>query len=171
MKTHWKKLTNPDYLGAYDFQPGEVRLLTINGLERKMVMGPNNREEECTICYWQEHCKPMILNNTNSKAIEKVAGTPYLEDWHGTRVYVVVERIKAFGEMVDALRIKSEKPKDKRPTLTESGLQSAIEAIQAGKTTLADVLEKRQMTEEIMARLIEAIEPEPTSEAPSDPNA
>jgi trans-2-enoyl-CoA reductase len=103
--------------------------------------------------------------------IEKVAGTPYLEDWHGTRVYVVVERIKAFGEMVDALRIKSEKPKDKRPTLTESGLQSAIEAIQSGKTTLADVLEKRQMSEEIMAKLIEAIEAEPTNEAPSDPNA
>lgn len=22
-KTHWKKLTNPDYLGAYAFDPGE----------------------------------------------------------------------------------------------------------------------------------------------------
>lgn len=24
-KTHWKKYTNPDYLGAYAFQPGEEK--------------------------------------------------------------------------------------------------------------------------------------------------
>jgi len=25
--THWKKLTNPDYLGAYDFAIGEERIV------------------------------------------------------------------------------------------------------------------------------------------------
>jgi hypothetical protein len=168
MKTHWKKLTNPDYLGAYDFQPNEQRELTIAGIERKEIVGADGKKEECTICYWQERCKPMILNSTNAKTIEKVAGSPYLEDWHGVKIYVIVRKVKAFGDVVDALRIKPEKVKDKRPTLTDSGLQSAIEAIKSGKTTLADVLEKRQMTEDIMARLIEAIEPEPTNEAPSD---
>ena len=159
MKTHWKKLTNPDYLGAYDFQPNECRPLTIAKVERKQIVGADGKKEECTICHWKERCKPMILNVTNAKAIEKVAGSPYVEDWSGSQVYVVVQRVKAFGEMVDALRIKPEKVKDNRPEIiagTES-FDKAVIAIKSGQTTLEDVIAKRKMTPETIQLLGDAV--------------
>jgi hypothetical protein len=38
MKTHWKKLTNPNYLGAYDFQQGEKRIVTIKEVIQEKVL-------------------------------------------------------------------------------------------------------------------------------------
>ena len=159
MKTHWKKLTNPDYLGAYDFQPNEQRELTIAHVERKQIIGADGKKEECTICHFVERCKPMILNVTNAKTIEKVAGSPYVEDWQGSKIYVIVQRVKAFGDTVDALRIKPEKVKDKR-TWLEIGesLDKAVNAIKAGQTTLDDVIQKRQMSAETLTALTQALE-------------
>ena len=65
--THWKKLTNPDYLGSYDFEQGEERIVTIKDVKRVMVNGPDGKREECTVAYFEENYKPMILNVTNQK--------------------------------------------------------------------------------------------------------
>ena len=35
--THWKKLTNPDYLGAYAFDPGEIKIVTISNVGMEVV--------------------------------------------------------------------------------------------------------------------------------------
>ena len=53
----------------------------------------------------------MILNTTNCKAIEAVHGTPFIDDWAGKDITLYVAKIKAFGEQMDALRVKREKPK------------------------------------------------------------
>ena len=34
-KTHWKKLNNPDYLGAYALEPGQELVATIKVVEKK----------------------------------------------------------------------------------------------------------------------------------------
>ena len=39
-KTHWKKLTNPNYLGSYAFQPGEEKTVTIKEVKRELVHNP-----------------------------------------------------------------------------------------------------------------------------------
>lgn len=107
--THWKKLENPDYIGAYAFQPGEEKTVTVSRVNRAVVTGPDGKKEECTIVYFAEPEKPLILNATNGKMIEKLAGTPYVEQWAGVRIKLVVEKAKAFGEAVDAVRVKNEK--------------------------------------------------------------
>lgn len=72
-KTHWKKLTNPDYLGSYAFQPGEEKTVTIKEVKRELVFNPSaSGKEECTVAYFVEDIKPMILNTTNCKTIAKV---------------------------------------------------------------------------------------------------
>jgi hypothetical protein len=109
-KTHWKKLTNPDYLGAYDFQPNEERTVTIKEVKRQTVTGMDGKKEECTVAYFKENYKPMILNATNCKTITKVLKTPYIQDWGNNQVIIVVKQVKAFGEVVDALRIKDQAP-------------------------------------------------------------
>lgn len=108
--THWRKLDNPDYLGAYAFEPNEEKVLTIRAVMRKLVKGAEGKEEECTIVYFAEPEKPMILNATNAKEITRRAGSPYIENWAGVRIVVGVERVKAFGDVVDAVRVLKKAP-------------------------------------------------------------
>lgn len=105
--THWKKLTNPDYLGSYSLEDGQDIILTIADVKQEIVTGPEGKQEQCLVCYWKESAKPMILNVTNSKMIEKLLKTPYIEEWSGHRIQIGSQKVKAFGETVDALRIRS----------------------------------------------------------------
>lgn len=66
-KTHWKKLTHPDYLGAYALNPGEERTLTIKSVASELVVGTDGKKEECIVARFTEDEKPMILNKTNMK--------------------------------------------------------------------------------------------------------
>jgi hypothetical protein len=122
-RTHWKKLTNPDYLGAYDFQENEKnRVVQIKQVKQQKVKGSDGKEEECVIAYFTEG-KPMILNKTNMKAITIALKSPIIEDWVGRHVSLHVEKVKAFGDIVDALRVDTTAPKmdqpaqSKQPTL------------------------------------------------------
>ena len=108
--THWKKLTNPSYLGAYSLDDGKDIVLTIREARQEGVVGSDGKKEECIVCYWQENEKPMILNVTNCKVIAKLAGSPYIEKWPGTAVQIGTEKVRAFGTVTDALRIRDVKP-------------------------------------------------------------
>ena len=113
-KTHWKKLSNPNYLGAYALTPGEDMVLTIDTAKNEDVVGNNGKKEECLVLYFKEKdVQPMILNVTNAKQIEKIHDTPYIEDWSGKRIQLYIAQVNAFGETVDALRIRPNAPKDK----------------------------------------------------------
>lgn len=112
-RTHWRKLTNPDYLGAYAFQPGEEKTVTIKDVKRELVFNPSGSgKEECTVAYFEEDVKPLILNVTNCKMISKVWGTPYIEDWPGRKITLRVKKVSAFGEMTDAVRVSPDRPMD-----------------------------------------------------------
>lgn len=121
-KTHWKKLTNPDYLGSYAFQPGEEKTVTIKEVKRELVFNPSNSgKEECTVVYFVEDVKPLILNATNAKAITKAWGTPFIEDWGGLKITLKVKKISAFGEMVDAVRVSTTRPTEEIFTCEKCG--------------------------------------------------
>ena len=110
-KTHWKKLQNPDYLGAYALEPGQDLIATIKSVGEEKVIGSDGKKEECTVVHFAERdIKPMVLNVTNAKTISKIYKTPYIEDWHGCKIQIYVAQVKAFGDVVDALRIRPYKP-------------------------------------------------------------
>lgn len=109
--THWKKLTNPLYLGAYSIEDGQDLVLTIKTVTQEVVMGADGKKEDCTVCYFSDAEKPMILNSTNCKVISKLANTPYIEKWTGLRIQIGVEKVKAFGDVVEALRVRKFAPK------------------------------------------------------------
>lgn len=108
MKTHFKKLRNPDYLGSWDLtdQDGNYknRVLTIKEVKKEMVHDGKGGKDDCVTVLFQES-KPMIMNSTNLKTIHKTLDTPYIEDWVGKKIEVTVEKVKAFGEIHDALRV------------------------------------------------------------------
>ena len=120
-ETHWKKLINPDYLGAYSLDPGKDMVLTIKVVRKEMVTGADGKKEECIVCYWQEEQKPMILNVTNCKMIAKLLKTPYIERWAGHRIQIGAEVVSAFGEKVEALRVRKQLPEDAQIACEECG--------------------------------------------------
>lgn len=116
MKTHWKRLSNPDYLGAYALDPGQDLIVTIRSVGEEKVMGTDGKKEDCTVAHFSESgVKPMILNSTNCKTITKIYGSPYIEDWTGCAIQLYTAQVKAFGEAVDALRIRPYRPAVKAP--------------------------------------------------------
>lgn len=108
--THWKKLRNPDYMGEWDFQPGEKKTVTISGACCEQVIGVEGKKSEETVVHFREPEKPMILNVTNARMITRHAGTPYIEQWPGVRIILGVEKVKAFGDVVGAVRVQKTKP-------------------------------------------------------------
>ena len=119
--THWKKLINPDYLGAYSLEPGQDMVLTIRQVKKEMITGTDGKKEECIVCYWQEEQKPMILNVTNCKMIAKLLKTPYIERWAGHRIQIGAELVSAFGEKVEALRVRKNLPEESKIPCEECG--------------------------------------------------
>ena len=139
--THWKKLTNPDYLGAYALEPGQDLIVTIKSVANEVVTGTDGKKETCSVMHFVEKVKPMVLNATNSKTIAKLLKTPYIEQWAGRRIQIYVESgIKAFGDIVDALRIRPFLPVDNTLVCADCG--SLIEAF--GKTS-AEVVAKHTL--------------------------
>ena len=109
-ETHWKKLTNPNYLGAYAFDPGEEKIVTIDYVALEELTGAEGRSEKCIVAHLVDE-KPLVLNKTNCKAISKLLNTPYIEEWAGHRITLAVQRVKAFGDdNVEAVRVKPKLP-------------------------------------------------------------
>ena len=108
MKTHFKKLSNPNYLGSWDLSDKDGnfknRILTISGVKKEMVHDGRGGQEECITVSFSDS-KPMIMNATNLKTINKTLNSPYIEDWVGKKIEVTVQKVKAFGEVHDALRV------------------------------------------------------------------
>ena len=120
--THWKKLTNPDYLGAYALEPGQDLIVTIKSVANEVVTGTDGKKETCSVMRFTENVKPMILNATNSKMITKLLKTPYIERWAGRKIQIYVENgVKAFGDVVDALRIRPFLPVEKELICADCG--------------------------------------------------
>lgn len=114
MATHWKKLHNPDYIGAYALEEGKDLIVTIKSVGIEKVKNERGTEE-CVVAHFVEKgVKPMILNSTNSKIIQKIHKTPYIEQWAGKQIQLYIANIKAFGEVVEALRIREYVPKPQK---------------------------------------------------------
>ena len=99
---------NPNYLGSWDLdeQPNREITLTIEKIVDEEVIA-NNQTQVCTVAYWTDSAfKPMILNVTNKKRICKLYKTKETEKLKGKAVTIRTERVKAFGDVHDALRIK-----------------------------------------------------------------
>lgn len=120
--THWKKLTNPDYLGAYALEPNQDLIVTIKSVANEVVTGADGKKETCSVMRFIENVKPMVLNATNSKTISKLFKSPYIEEWSGRKIQLYVETgVKAFGDVVDALRVRPFLPVEKELICADCG--------------------------------------------------
>lgn len=112
-KVHWKKVvSDPTYIGEADFEPGEEKVLTIASINSKETIVTNEGKSTKAVVHWVEKEKSMILNVARAKAIQKVTGTPYMDEWVGKKVQLYIDnKVKAFGEIVSAVRVRPFAPK------------------------------------------------------------
>jgi len=107
--THFKKQRNPNYIGSYELTVDvntfiEI-IVTIDKVVTELVQNGDQKEMHQVVHF--KECKPMILNTTNAKAIEKIAASPFIEHWEGKQICLYVAKVKAFGSVHDALRVKA----------------------------------------------------------------
>lgn len=151
-KTHWKRLMNPDYIGAYWLPPGEDVTVVIDYVQREMITGTGGKKEECSVAHLRGGIKPFILNVTNSKSIAKLYGD-FVEDWAGKQITLYADKTRIGGETVDCLRIRPRVAERKRPPITDQRLDAAITQIIAGSYTTQKLFANFDVTEDQRAVL------------------
>ena len=114
---HWKNLANYDYLGAYSLDGIAPEItLTIATIKVERVTANGGAAEDCIVAHFKEktqdgvEVKPMVLNKTNCKTIEKVYGTGDVEQWIGKSIIVYATTTRFQRDVVPCLRVKDEKP-------------------------------------------------------------
>jgi len=149
-KTHWKKFMNPDYFGSWSLPDGEDLILTINEVKMEQVTGEGGRKEQLPVLYFRENVKPLVLNVTNSRQIQTLYGTPYVEDWHGKQVQLYQDITKLKGEEVECVRIRPKVPNVQKPAFTPDNERwnGAVESIKAGKSTIEAIKKHYFLSEE-----------------------
>ena len=149
--THWRKLIPSDYLGSWDFDKGEVKTLTIKSVRAEKVEQIQGQPKKFIIEFTDG--KPMIANVTNMKTIGKVLGTDDIEKWAGNQVMLGVEKVQAFKEVTDAIRVvKKQVARPKKPIKPEDW-GKAIDAVKAGAITAKELLDTRELTAEQVKEL------------------
>jgi hypothetical protein len=155
-KTHFKKLRNPSYIGSYELMVGANSVELNVTIERavKELIQSGDKKEEAMVIYLKGH-KPMIVNSTNAKNISKALNSPYIEDWVGKDITLYVAKIRAFGENVDALRVKTVTSIKQLPELEEGtpNFEAVKTALSSGKFTIEQVKSKYQVSESVQKLL------------------
>lgn len=111
-KTHWKKIvSDPKYIGEADFEPGEVKVLTLDYVNHSETVTTAEGKSQKGVVHWKEPGnKPMIMNVARSRAMADIAGSDHVEDWYGVQFPLYIEKgIKSFGDVVNAVRVFNRK--------------------------------------------------------------
>ncbi len=146
--TAWKGLTNPDYIGAYMFQPGERKVVQILSVALEEVVGDKGKKQQCIVAKLKDE-KPMILNKTNCKTIQIITGSKYIEHWRGIRITLYVDDKVQFGkDIVEGLRIEKQAPPLPEMTPTHEKWKDAVANVRDGKTTIEAIKKFYKMTED-----------------------
>lgn len=134
-KTHIDRLRNPNYLGGWDLmdEHGQTvdRVVTIKEVKNELVFNQKSQGEDQVITVHFEECKPIILNATNRKMLKRVTETDFVEDMVGKKIQLTTKKIKAFGEVHDAIRIANVKPTEK---IKPVDVNACISKLTAAKT-------------------------------------
>lgn len=92
----------------------------------------------------------MILNRTNCKTIAKIYQTNFIEEWSGKKIQIYAELVDAFGEQVEALRVRPFAPNLQLPTLIlgTPTYDKCLEHIQKGGK-VEEISKKYTLTDEV----------------------
>ena len=111
------------FLGGWSFENGD-KTLTIKQIgEEEMYDAETGGKKKGLVMHFEEEDLPMVLNVTNAETIAEVTGTDKLAEWVGRKIIVGTSKIKAFGKVHNAIRVRSQKPDETIYICEECGKQ------------------------------------------------
>lgn len=151
-------MKNPNYLGSWDLvtPEGDYGTIDVQILSATQEMVQNgDKKEECMVLQIKGY-KPMICNTTNAKAIAQALGSDFIEDWAGKTIRIGVKKVRAFGDMHNALRVLGvgAPPKKEELNPQHPHWDRALAAMRSGKTSLLAIHVKYSLSEESKALLL-----------------
>jgi hypothetical protein len=108
--THWKSMMDRDYIFAFDLQGKNVNV-TIDKITAGELHDPRNPKKKAKkpVCYFVGKEKPLALNSVNCKTIAAMYGND-TENWRGKAITLYPTTCEAFGETVECIRVRPERP-------------------------------------------------------------
>jgi hypothetical protein len=147
--SHWRnELAPSNYLGAWDFTKGEKKIVTIVSIKKEKIAELQGAEKAVLKT---SETKPIMLNATNLKNIQKALDSEDPKDWVGKKITLTTESVRSVqdkGEFVDAIRVVRERPQTKKSTLTDDRFKKALKAISDNEFTKEDLIAKYELTKE-----------------------
>lgn len=86
-KTHWRKGDKSDYLMSWDIET-ETKATIIKVVRKDADI--RGKKANVRLAYFKENFKPMVVNVTNGRVIEKALGTHIIQDWHDISLPVIL---------------------------------------------------------------------------------
>lgn len=109
------------FLGGWSFENGDETLTIKSVQEEEMYDAETGGKKKGLAVRFEEKDLPMVLNVTNASTIADVTGSSKLADWIGKRIIVGTSKVKAFGRMHDAIRVRDQKPDDREYVCEDCG--------------------------------------------------
>lgn len=91
------------YLKAADLPEEGSQTFTI---EKVTVEEIGKDKERKPVVHFNETEKAMVCNKTNWNTIARVTGSDDSDDWRGKKISLGRAEVEAFGEMVEAIRVR-----------------------------------------------------------------
>lgn len=109
------------FLGGWSFADGD-KVLTITKVgEEEFRDVETGGTKKGLVVHFKEVELPMVLNVTNATTIAEVTGTDIMQEWVGKKISLGTSKVKAFGQVHDAIRVRNVKPDDELIICEECG--------------------------------------------------
>ena len=129
-----------NWLQAADLGDGDL-VVTVKNVTMELLKDQQTKQDvEKPVVHFVEDLKPMVLNVTNWKQIEKATGCEDTDEWHGKKIILFAMEVEAFGEMKMAIRVRSHAPKVNKPApaAAKPGARPATRPAPTSETEAAD---------------------------------
>lgn len=101
------------YVAAADLN-GKTVTLTIKAVTLEEMVTHKDERVKKPVVWFERATKGLVLNVTNAKIIAALYGDE-TNDWLGQRISIYPTRVKAFGQLQDAIRVREEVPAQPKP--------------------------------------------------------
>ena len=104
--THWRNLfeSKSMLLGSHNINEGEELVCEISNTGIQTIKNKSGKDENVPVILFT-NAPPMVLNITNTKTIAALYGDLY-NQWVGKSIQVYATKVKAFGAVTTALRVR-----------------------------------------------------------------
>lgn len=113
------------YVTAADLG-GKTVTLTIKSVTLEEMTTHDNKKAHKPVVWFEKATKGFVLNVTNAKIIANLYGDE-TDLWPGRRISIYPTRVKAFGQVVDAIRVREEIPAAPKPVAQAAQVEERAE--------------------------------------------